>query len=182
MTATLSTDRVQLEPIVPAHAAELEEALSDPEIYRYLPLEPREDVAMVIDRCHPSRGRRSPDGREIWLNWALRIRASGRCAGRLEATVAEDGVRARIAYLVAPWARGKGHATEACRLVLGHLFEGEGCRVVEATIDTRNVRSIALVERLGFGLVRVVPDADFFKGETSDEVVYRIVRSARSGE
>jgi ribosomal-protein-alanine N-acetyltransferase len=45
------------------------------------------------------------------------------------------------------------------------------CRVF-AEIDTRNARSIRLVERLGFTRVALSPRADYFKGAYSDEYRY----------
>jgi len=41
-----------------------------------------------------------------------------------------------------------------------------------AYVDTRNKASIRLLERLGFERVDATKDADFFKGESSDEYVY----------
>lgn len=47
---------------------------------------------------------------------------------------------------------------------------------VGTEIDTRNTASTRLVEALGFALVALTPNADFFKGTASDE--YRYERSA----
>ncbi|MCY0386153.1 GNAT family protein [Robbsia sp. Bb-Pol-6] len=42
----------------------------------------------------------------------------------------------------------------------------------DAEIDTRNQASTGTIEKLGFERVRVVPQADYFKGAASDEYHY----------
>ncbi len=156
---------------MPSHAAELFEALSDPSIYMFLPLDPLESVQAQASRIEDLLPRRDPRGEDLWLNWVVRERKSGRCVGRVEATVPPVG-RASIAYLFAPAAGRRGLATEATRAMIRFLVIEGAVQGVEATIDRRNARSIRLVERLGFRLERSVPAADFFKGASSDEVVY----------
>ncbi|MEA2421102.1 MAG: hypothetical protein QOF55_201, partial [Thermoleophilaceae bacterium] len=50
--------------------------------------------------------RRSPDGRQAWLNWTLRLRADGRAVGWVQATVTGDS--AEIAYATLASARRRG--------------------------------------------------------------------------
>lgn len=167
----LETERLMLEPLLPEHAVEIASALGDPEIYRFIPQDPPTDVVALAARYARLASRQSPDGDELWLNWAVRSRASSRCLGRVEATVRKDDV-AEIAYLFAPWARGAGYATEACRAMLGELVETYGVRRIEASFDVRNARSRALLERLGFRRERVIATAAMIRGESSDEEVY----------
>jgi [ribosomal protein S5]-alanine N-acetyltransferase len=171
--ARLETPRLLLEPIVPAHAPMLNESLQDEELYRFIPQDPPPSLEALTDRYDFLSARRSPDGREAWLNWAVREKRSGDYVGTLEATVEEDPL-AFIAYMVfVPYQR-RGFAAEACRRLLEHLVDDYRVGVVAAEIDTRNTASIALVETLGFERVGFQKDADHFKGSTSDEYRYEI--------
>jgi [ribosomal protein S5]-alanine N-acetyltransferase len=171
--ARLETPRLLLEPIVPAHAPMLNESLQDEELYRFIPQDPPPSLEALTDRYDFLSARRSPDGREAWLNWAVREKRSGDYVGTLEATVEEDPL-AFIAYMVFVSYQRRGFAAEACRRLVEHLVDDYRVGVVAAEIDTRNTASIALVETLGFERVGFQKDADHFKGSTSDEYRYEI--------
>jgi RimJ/RimL family protein N-acetyltransferase len=173
----LETPRLLLEPILPVHARVLYERLQDERLYRFIPQDPPDTLEVLEDRYQFLSGRRSPDGREAWLNWAVREQGSGEYAGTLEATVYGEGT-AIIAYMVfVPYQR-RGIAAEACGRLLEHLFDDYRVGVVAAEIDTRNAASIALVESLGFERIGFQKDADHFKGSTSDEYRYEIKERA----
>ena len=57
--------------------------------------------------------------------------------------------RSRVGYHFHPDQHGKGFATEAVRALLDSLNE-QGVREVECVVHPDNVRSIALLDRLGF--------------------------------
>ena len=61
---------------------------------------------------------------------------------------------------------------KALAALMAFLHKDLGVERCRANIDTRNVASQRLVERLGFVLVSRIEAADEFKGEISDEVVY----------
>ena len=172
----LETERLFLEPILPIHASKLYERMQDERLYRFIPQNPPDTPRALEDRYDFLSARRSPDGREAWLNWAVRERSSGEYAGTMEATVYDKGT-AIIAYMVfVPYQR-RGIAAEACGRLLEHLFEDYRVGMVAAEIDTRNAASIALVENLGLERVGFQKDADHFKGSTSDEYRYEIKES-----
>lgn len=177
----LEARRVILEPIHVRHAASVYEFLLDERLYRFIPREPPESLQTLEERYRALSSRASPDGREVWLNWAIRLRASGSYVGLMEATVCEGrSMRvAYVAYAVFALFQRKGFAAEACDRIVRHLFEDYGAEVVVAEIDTRNVASIALVESLGFERVATVPNADYFKGASSDEHRYELRTAAR---
>jgi [ribosomal protein S5]-alanine N-acetyltransferase len=179
--ARLETPRLFLEPILPAHAARLNEQLQDERLYRFIPQDPPATLQALEDRYDFLSTRRSPDGREAWLNWAVRERSSGDYAGTLEATV-HDNRTATVAYMVFVPRQRRGFAAEACGRLLTHLFQNYRVGMVAAKIDTRNVASTALVESLGFERVAFHKDADHFKGSSSDEYRYEIEESVWAGK
>ena len=132
--------------------------LSDGRIYAYLSEPPPITVEDLRRKYEfQSRGR-SPDGTEIWLNWVLRLRASGELIGFHQATV--RAAHCSIAYVLNPRHWGKGYATEASIAVISHLFREHGIARVRTEINARNEASLRLVRRLGFSLAGHDEDAD----------------------
>lgn len=174
----LETPRLLLEPLVARHAAALYEALQAPELYTFIPQDQPSTLESLIARYTALSRRRSPDGREVWLNWALRQRAADVYVGVVQATVLANH-SALFAYMIFKPFWRQGYARESCEAVLAHLFEEYGVSRVAAEIDTRNAASIRLVEALGFTRVTTVHGADYFKGTMSDE--YRYERNAPKG-
>ena len=170
---TLETRRLLLEPLTTAHAAKLYEGLLDGRLYAFIPQDPPASVRALEDRYRKLSARRSPDGSEAWLNWAMRDRDTGGYVGTLEATV-ERNRTSSIAYTVFASHQRKGFAAEGCERVLSHLFDDYGVVLAVAEIDTRNAASVALVESLGFRRVALHENADRFKGASSDEYRYEL--------
>jgi ribosomal-protein-alanine N-acetyltransferase len=101
------------------------------------------------------------------INWVLRSKCEGAYLGSVQVTLRVDG-RAQLAYQLGVPYWGRGFATEACRCVIQALFDA-GVREVWAELDTRNLASMSLLERLGFQRGALRRNADFFKGSPSHE-------------
>ncbi|HEX6544593.1 MAG TPA: GNAT family N-acetyltransferase [Ktedonobacterales bacterium] len=167
----LATARLLLEPLIPAHAPALHPLLLDARLYTYIPEDPPSSLEVLVARYRHLASRHSPDGREVWLNWAARLRAASDFVGTFQATVQPDRT-ALLAYMIFTPYQREGYAREGCDRVIEHLVHAYGVRQIVAEIDTRNRASIALVETLGFVRVAERPAADFFKGAVSDEYRY----------
>lgn len=177
MNRALHTPRLTLEVLRPDHAERLYDGARDPRLYTFLPADPPRSVAALRDRLEPWAAQRSPDGTEIWLNWAARDRELCRYVGTFQATV-RRGRRAVLAYLVFPACWRRGYAREGCEAVLAHLRGAHQIETVRAEIDTENTASIRLIESLGFRRVGTRRDADFFKGRSSHEHDYELALGA----
>ncbi|MGH8428728.1 MAG: GNAT family N-acetyltransferase, partial [Gammaproteobacteria bacterium] len=68
---------------------------------------------------------------------------------------------------------------EACQAVIRWLSE-RGVEKFAAEIDTRNVGSIRLIEKLGFRRVAYVPRAALIRGADSDEYHYSLAVPRKS--
>jgi RimJ/RimL family protein N-acetyltransferase len=174
----LETRRAVLEPIHIRHAESVYEYLLDQRLYRFIPRDPPESLKTLEERYRVLSSRVSPDSREVWLDWAMKLRGSGGYVGMMEATVREESAEtvAYVAYTVFVLFQRRGFAAEGCGRIIRHLLEDYGVEVVAAEIDTRNTASVA---SLGFERVAKVPNADFFKGASSDEYRYELRRAAR---
>jgi RimJ/RimL family protein N-acetyltransferase len=151
------------------------ELLSDPGLYQFLPTDPPPTLDALVTRYERLATRSSPASDELWLNWIARAKSDGMCVGRVEVTIRGDA-SAYFAYEIGAGFQRRGFATEACRRVIQALFADYGLTRIVAEVDTRNVASIALLERLGFQRGSMRPHADFFKGAPSDEYTYILTR------
>lgn len=174
----LETGRLVLEPLLPEHAPLLFEGLADERLHRFIPTDAPESAEALETRYRKLSSRRSPDGGDVWLNFAMRLREEGTLpkasyVGMLEATVFPNR-SAYIAYTVfVPFWR-QGYAREGCARMLRHLLEDYRVLVVVAEMDTRNAASVSLAEALGFERVGTTLGADHFKGSVSDEHRYEL--------
>ena len=177
--ARLVTARLSIEPLRRAHARELHLALRAPRIFDYVSEGPTPSIRAMALRIQ-RRVRGPPAGSpEAWLNWVVRQRSSHRVVGSLQATVRADRRRASVAYLFAPKYWGRGYAAESLGAILAFLAERYGISTFQARVDARNDRSIRLLERLGFEIVRTVPHAEYLLGAWGDEHVFRLRTRAR---
>lgn len=117
------TERLELEPLSAAHAAELGPLLDDPALHTFTGGAPLTGAALAA-RYARLAARRSPGGDQLWGNWVLRLRASRAAVGTLQATLPAGGPAAgpaEIAWVIARPAQGHGYAKEAARSLAGHL-------------------------------------------------------------
>ena len=136
-----------LEPQTRLHAAEMFEVLCDPAIYAHEG-EPPASPQWLRTRYERLESRRSPDGREAWLNWVVRLPESG-LAGYVQATIEEGGI-ATIAYVLASRHWGRGVARQAVEAMMAELEAQHGVSRFAAVLKRDNLRSMRLLERLGF--------------------------------
>jgi [ribosomal protein S5]-alanine N-acetyltransferase len=124
---TLETERFLLEPLMPGHAPLLVKDLADERLYRFIPTDAPESAEALETRYRKLSSRGSPDGAQVWLNFAMRQREEGTLSkasyvGMLEATVFPDR-SAYLAYIVfVPFWR-QGYAREGCARFLRHLLD-----------------------------------------------------------
>lgn len=152
----LSTPRLLLEPLLPAHARELFPNLSDERLYRFHAGRP-ENVEQLEERFEKWIARASPDGSQTWLNYALR-RADGTYVGWVQATIAQDV--ATIGYDIFPPFWRQGYAYEACGELIRVLFTDHAVTRVDAVVDVENSASIGLLDKLGFTRAWTGPSED----------------------
>lgn len=144
---TLRAPRCILEPQVEAHAPAMFAVLCDPAIYEFEGVPPP-SVEKLAAGYRRRETRRSPDGREQWLNWVVRL-PTGELAGYVQATVLESGV-SLIGYEFASkhWRQGIGSAS--IRAVLPELAQAYAVHTFVAVLKMANHRSMGLLRHLGF--------------------------------
>ena len=72
--------------------------------------------------------------------------------------------------------QGKGYATEALKETINYLINELNKRRIVTSIDPRNIKSIGLVERLGFRKEAHFKESILINGEWVDDLVYAILK------
>jgi RimJ/RimL family protein N-acetyltransferase len=155
------TERLDLEPLAVAHAAELAPLLDDAALHEFTGGTPLSAAALAA-RYARLAARRSPGGDRLWGNWVIRVRATGAAAGTVQATLPAAGPAAgpaEVAWVVARAAQGRGYASEAARSLVAVLRQAGW--TVTAHIHPRHHASQGVARAAG-----LVPTAAIHDGET----------------
>lgn len=144
----LAAGELVLEPLVAGHAEAMFELLCEPGLYRYLDHAPPPSVEHLRGVYAGVEKRVSPDGSQVWLNWVVR-RPGEAPLGYVQATLLLNHT-AWVGYVFSARHGGRGHATQAGRAMLEHVASDYGVSRFLASVEAENLRSIRLLERLGF--------------------------------
>src|SRR5262249_1720563 len=87
--------------------------------------------------------------------------------------------RAEINYCLKREYWGSGYMTEAASALIAHAFDTLNLHRIEADIDTRNLASSRLLERLGFIREGVLRERWIVANEVSDSALYGLLASDR---
>lgn len=148
---SIVTGDLTLEPLETRHADEMFEVLCDPAIYEYENAPPV-SMQALHDRYQRLEARRSGDGRELWLNWVVRLvdkTQRGPLIGFVQATVFAGG-HAFVAYEFGSRWWGRGLARRAVTAMIDELQGPYHVRSLAAVLKAANGRSLRLLQRLSF--------------------------------
>jgi RimJ/RimL family protein N-acetyltransferase len=160
LNAGWRTERLDFEPLVPAHAAELAPALDDASLHRFIGGAPMSARALA-QRYARLAARRSPDGDQLWGNWVLRVRQTGAAIGTVQATLPSRGPAAgpaEVAWVVVKPAQWHGYAKEAARSLTASLTD-DGWSVA-AYIHPRHRASQRVASAAGMTVTATVRDGE----------------------
>lgn len=110
----------------------------------------------------------------IWIQLGIADPASLTLIGDIGLLLAEDGRHVEIGFTLSRQSQGRGIATAAVREALNLVFEQTLAERVLGVTDSRNLRSIRLLERVAMRLVETRNTR--FRGEDCIEHVYAIPR------
>jgi RimJ/RimL family protein N-acetyltransferase len=143
----LTTERLVLEPLSLEHADEMVVVLGDRRLHEFTGGEPL-PLASLRQRFQFLSSRRSPDGSELWLNWAIRVRDEGVAVGYVQASVSADRTSDVAWVLGLPW-WGRGYATEAARRMAMWLQQELGVGEFVAWVHPAHVASQKVAQNIG---------------------------------
>lgn len=142
------TERLQIRAFRAEDAAILAAYRCDPEVARYQGWT-QFDELKASEFIAGLQGAR-PGVPGVWYQFALALRDDGALIGDIGLrVVADDPATADIGYTLMTAQQGRGLASEAVRAVGEYAFTRLGLARLRATVDGRNLRSLALARRLG---------------------------------
>ena len=169
----LATARLRLDALRRDDAVALFAYRADPEVCRYQGWRPTAlvDAERFIDdqsaMAAPMQGQ--------WFQRAIRNRDDGALIGDLGFCVAD--AQAEFGITLAHGAQGRGFAREALHALFGWLFGELGIHRVHASVDPRNVPSMALLQAMGMRKEAHFRESLRFHDEWVDDVVFGLLAS-----
>jgi RimJ/RimL family protein N-acetyltransferase len=171
MFTEIFTERLVLRDLRPADAELMFGYHSDPTVSLYQSWEPKsvEELHSFIARLATMK----PGTPSDWYQIGIALRSTGELLGDCGLHVpAADPAAAEIGITLAPTFQNHGYATEAMRGVIEYLFATMCKHRVFCSVDSRNLRSMALMQRVGFRQESHSIKSLWFKGEWADDVIF----------
>lgn len=144
--------------------------------------EPR-DMDHVIRTVEANRepGSWSSDGDSLRV--AISPHDSDELVGEIVLTLVDaEAAQVEIGWALHPDHTGKGYAAEAARTAVDAAFEHLGAHRVFARLDSLNVASAKVCERVGMRQEATLRESHYQLGEWRDELVYAVLVSERRAD
>lgn len=174
----LETSRLRLDALRDADASALFAYRGHPEVSRYQGWCP--EALADAERFIRNQMMQPAGTPGQWFQRAIRRRGDGVLIGDLGCCLSDDR-QAEFGITLAPSEQGKGLASEALRAWLGLLFGRLDVHRVHASVDPRNLASMALLRSLGFRQEAHFRESLLFRGEWVDDVIFATLASEWSG-
>jgi RimJ/RimL family protein N-acetyltransferase len=179
-TPRLQTQRFGLVPLTPENAEEMADVLSDLRLYAFIGGRP--PSAQELRDRYTGWVRGSGRSDEAWHNWVIRLLEDGRAIGHAQATVAESGLHADIAWVVGSSWQGRGFATEAARELVRWL-EATGVKTITAHIHPNHAASARVAEHAGLIATAEMEDGErVWRRDVDPRRAGRTARAAGRGD
>jgi ribosomal-protein-alanine N-acetyltransferase len=155
----IETTRLILREITQDDAIGIFKNFSDPDIAKWFfeqPFTEMKQVTEIIDEFNRDFSQRKG------LTWAMTLKETGTCVGTCGYGDVGIGDRGEIGFDLAKEQWGKGLMAEGLAAIIDYGFEALNLSKVEAHTYSNNMRSIRLLEKLGFQLDKVSEDSSYF--------------------
>jgi len=178
----IETERLILRPFTSDDFDALYAYQSRPDVTRWLEWDTRTEAEVRDALARKMQSVAIVDEGDV-LALAMERRDTGELIGDVILHLASVEHRTgEIGYIVHPDHQGHGFASEACREVLRIAFEGVRLHRVIGRLESRNVASARVLQKLGMRREARFVDNEMIKGEWTGEDVYAILdREWRAG-
>lgn len=172
LEVTIVTGDLTLRPLTQSDTDDVTDACQDVETMRWLPL-PRPYTRASAEWFI---GTFAPIQRDSGAGIVLAIESAGRLAGVIDLKHVDwTNKVAEVGYWVAPWARGRGVASQATRALAQWVLCDHGFERVELFAATGNVASQRAAEKAGFVREGVARNAGYVHDGRVDMVLFSLV-------
>lgn len=171
----METGRLVLRRLADGDLGAFMDYLNDPEVARYQSWESYTE-GQAREAIERQKGL-EPGTPGQWFTFAAELKETGLLVGHVALSVKADEPRqAEVGFTFARGHQGRGLAREAAEGVLDYAFGVLGLHRVVAVTDCENVRSVALLERLGMRREGHFVENIWFKGAWGSEYQYAVLR------
>ncbi|WUS97910.1 GNAT family N-acetyltransferase [Streptomyces sp. NBC_00708] len=155
MTSSLRSERLLLEPYVPADEEDFVALFMDDRVSRWMGdgPEPEESHRALFSRIFTHVY--EPEAFDVWA-----VRRDGRMIGHAEIKPSKAVEGHELIYALAHEAWGQGLGTELARRIVAYGFETLDLEQVYATVAEPNAASLAALRKVGFQHVRDITEED----------------------
>ena len=176
MWQPLLTERLSIQNLSMAYIDSFVSYRQDPEIARFQSWEPSYSWETAEGLIRSQEDVDFPLAGD-WLQLGVQLLETGQLVGdlALHNTGAENTFE--IGFTFAREHQGKGYAIEAAKRLIDYLFDEKAAKAIFATPDSRNLRSINLLTRLGFENQEAKGWTEQFKGETVRVEYFELLRN-----
>jgi RimJ/RimL family protein N-acetyltransferase len=172
----IRSERLTLRQLVPGDAQTIFDYRSRPEVSRFQSwgVESRAEIQSQIESLATSE----PGAPGSWFQIGVTLSSSNGLLGDCGFHVLGPEPRqVEFGISLVPEYQSQGYATEALLLLLDYLFVRLGKHRAFCSVDPRNVRSIALMERVGMRKEAHFVKSFWFKGEWVDDLIFAMLAS-----
>jgi RimJ/RimL family protein N-acetyltransferase len=175
----LATERLLLDALRMDDAEALYACRGDARVARFQGWRPVSvaEAADFIRRQHDetstSPGSNAPAG---WFQRAIRDRCNGQLMGDLGLCLpADEDGSVEFGISIATPFQGRGYGSEALRAVFAWVFEVQGRHRVHASVDPRNLASMAMLRSLGMRQEAHFRESLRLHGEWVDDMIFALL-------
>jgi ribosomal-protein-alanine N-acetyltransferase len=174
----IETERLVLRELRPDDERALYVLFSDPEMMRYWG-EPHDSLArtkaMVTTIIEAYRA-------QTGIEWGVTLKSTGELIGKVcHHRLMKAHFRSEIGYILAKAHWGHGLVHEALRAIIAFGFDALKLHSIEAQLDPKNVRSVRVLEKLGFVKEAHLTENYFVHGGFIDTAIYSLLASSTDG-
>lgn len=170
----INTPRLRLDALRPDDAQALFAYRADPAVSRFQGWCPA-SVAAAAEFIERQAGA-SLEMPDSWFQRAIRLCDNGELVGDLGIHLpAEAEGSIEFGISIAPVRQGRGYATEALRAVFELVFGRLGRHRIHASVDPRNLASMAMLRSLGMRQEAHHRESLWLRGEWVDDVVFALL-------
>jgi len=173
--APIETERLTIRLVLDSDLPALMEVNSNEEVTALLPYPTWRSAQDAEAWLHRMRG---IEATGLALQFVVVLRSAETAIGTcLLFRFDEGSARAELGYALGRAHWGQGFMQEALNALLGSAFATMGLRRLEAEVDTANVSSARLLQRLGFTKEGLLRQRWVTKGKAKDVEMYGLLRN-----
>jgi len=169
----LETERLVLRKVISADADFVLQGLSDPAVTKYMVIHYKDHEEVQVQMNYYNSHYLHATG----YYWMMETKSSQEKVGVIGINhVSHVHHRCELGFWSVPVMWGKGYITEAAKAVVQFAFEELHINRIQATVETDNPASIAVLKKLGFTHEGTLREYEMNKGSYIDLMYFALLR------